>query len=374
MEEKEVGSRIPIGGDFNARTGREGGTVGEEEKGESGGEKRRRLKDGKINRNGRKLVELVEEKRWSIFNGNMRGDEEGEFTFTVGKGYTVIDYVIGDEDVRGRIKRLRIGDRIESDHHPVEVWVEGKVERKRRRERIEGVGRVIWDEEGREMFREKMTLEKTMGEGLEEAWGDMEVRIKKAMKVTEEEQGKGRIIRRGWWEECKDKKREVREELRKWRREGEEKEGYREKKREYRELCERKKREESERWEKEAEQVKKEKDVWEIVNKGRRKRRRVNENIEEREWKDYFMRLLGGVEHRVVRGNWDRRRKDGEGEISKEEIRGAIRRLKDGKAAGYDRIPGEVWKYGGEDLVDWGWKFCKGCGREKGGRRDGRRG
>lgn len=85
------------------------------------------------------------------------------------------------------------------------------------------------------------------------------------------------------------------------------------------------------------------------------------------------MRLLGGVEHRVVRGNWDRRREDGEGKMSKEEIRGTIRRLKNGKAGGYDGIPGEVWKYGGKDLIDWGWNFCKGCGRDRGGRRDGRR-
>lgn len=83
--------------------------------------------------------------------------------------------------------------------------------------------------------------------------------------------------------------------------------------------------------------------MWGIMNRGRRKRRRVNENIEEREWKDYFMRLLGGVEHRVMRENWDRRRQDGEGEMSKEEIRGTIRRLKDGKAGG---IPGEmeIWR------------------------------
>lgn len=81
--------------------------------------------------------------------------------------------MIEDEDVRGRIvdkidKRMRIVDKIYSDHHPVEVWVEVKMERKRREERIEGVGRVIRDEEGREMFRKKMALKKTMGE----VWGD----------------------------------------------------------------------------------------------------------------------------------------------------------------------------------------------------------
>lgn len=64
---------------------------------------------------------MIEEKGWSIFNGNMSGDKKGEFTFTGSKGCTVIDYLIGDEDVKGRIKRMRIGDRIDSDHHSVEI-------------------------------------------------------------------------------------------------------------------------------------------------------------------------------------------------------------------------------------------------------------
>lgn len=31
-------------------------------------------------------VEFLERKEWRIFNGNTRGDEEGEFTFTEGGG------------------------------------------------------------------------------------------------------------------------------------------------------------------------------------------------------------------------------------------------------------------------------------------------
>lgn len=61
IEKKEAGSRI-LGGDFNVRTGREGGAVREEDERESGSEKGRRSKDEKINRDGRRLVELVEEK------------------------------------------------------------------------------------------------------------------------------------------------------------------------------------------------------------------------------------------------------------------------------------------------------------------------
>lgn len=53
------------------------------------------------------------------------------------------------------------------------------------------------------------------------------------------------------------------------------------------------------------------------------------------------MRLLGGVEHRVREGD-GRVREGREKEISKEEIKEAIRKIKDGKAVGVDGIPGEV--------------------------------
>jgi hypothetical protein len=51
----------------------------------------RKSKDKKINGDGKKLIGFIEEREWSIFNGCVRGHEEGEFTFTVGKGNTVID-------------------------------------------------------------------------------------------------------------------------------------------------------------------------------------------------------------------------------------------------------------------------------------------
>jgi len=43
-----------------------------------------------------------------------------------GKGNTVIDYVLGDEKVRGKMERLRIGERIDSDYHPVDLLIKWK--------------------------------------------------------------------------------------------------------------------------------------------------------------------------------------------------------------------------------------------------------
>jgi len=95
---------------------------------------------------------LVEENGWSIYNGCMKEDEDGEFTFTGGRENSTIDYAIGREETREKIKSLEIGDRIESDHHPVELSMKGRT-KKRRKRRIRREWRGCWNEEGRQLFR-----------------------------------------------------------------------------------------------------------------------------------------------------------------------------------------------------------------------------
>lgn len=78
-----------------------------------------------------------------------------------------------------------------------------------------------------------------------------------------------------------------------------------------------------------------------------------------REWKEYFMNVLGGVERRVRKGiEGETRDSDIEKEISREEVRAALRKQKAGKASGIDEIPMEAWKYEGEELEKWVWDFC----------------
>ena len=106
-------------------------------------------------------------------------------------------------------------------------------------------------------------------------------------------------------------------------------------------------------------EAKTENKVWEIVNRGRKTWKGVNEGISKEEWKEYFMGLLGGVENRLRMGGEEDRRKELEEGISKEEMRGVIRKVKEGKAMGGDDIPHEAWKFGGEKAVDIAWEMCK---------------
>jgi len=147
-------------------------------------------------------------------------------------------------------------------------------------------------------------------------------------------------------------------ELRKWRKGKGNKEAYAEEKREYKALCDKKKMEENEKWIEYAKKAKTTEQVWEVVNRERTKRRRTGNEIEIEEWEGYFRRQLGGVGWKVVRGERRGVEDDKEEGLRKEEVGKAVKKIKDGKAVGGDGIPGEIWKYGGEKMIEWVWSIC----------------
>lgn len=67
----------------------------------------------------------------------VKGDERGEYTYTGGRDNTMIDYVVGDEEVRERIRKLEVEGRVDSDHHPLVVTIEGGKEVRRKKVRGE---------------------------------------------------------------------------------------------------------------------------------------------------------------------------------------------------------------------------------------------
>ncbi|XP_043271213.1 golgin subfamily A member 6-like protein 1 [Venturia canescens] len=359
--ERAGGERVVIGGDMNVRTGKGGGGGERWEVGER--ETVRRSKDEIETKEGKEWCKFVKERGWRVVNGSVEGDREGEWTFVGGRGKSVIDYVIVGEEVWERVKRMEVVSRVDSDHMPVVVWLKGREGRKgggRKKEGKGKEGRGVWTERGVEKFQEEFGRWEWETESVEEGWEEMRERIKRAMRKSEEERVEER--RGGWWDdECRRAKEEVRRELERWKREGREEERYRQEKRKFRRMCEEKKKKERERWEREIEGIRTEGQVWEVVNRGRKKRKGVNKKIRREEWDRYFREGLGGVTERIVR--WVERRREGEegeeGEITTEEVKKAIRKLKDKKAVGEDGIPNEVWKYGGERVVNSLKRMCE---------------
>ena len=125
IKEEEEGY-IMIGGDYNARTSKEGGPIVH---GVEKGKEARKSKDNIINKEGKVLLEMIRERGWMIMNGS--GEEEGGWTYIGERGTSVIDYVVMNDKAAQETRMVREGLRTESDHVPLEVTLEGEEEEKK---------------------------------------------------------------------------------------------------------------------------------------------------------------------------------------------------------------------------------------------------
>lgn len=100
QEEKE--DHLVIGGDYNARTGNRGGLIREDKEKEKEGESRN-SRDKMINREGRVLINKIEERGWMILNGSY--NNEGGWTYIGESGVSVIDYVVAKRRKRSGNRR-----------------------------------------------------------------------------------------------------------------------------------------------------------------------------------------------------------------------------------------------------------------------------
>ena len=80
-----------------------------------------RVKDEVLNTEGRKLLDIVEDRGWTVMNGRVNGDENGEYTYVSHLGQSTIDYLIVNETGKENIGKLHIGELGESDHRSLEV-------------------------------------------------------------------------------------------------------------------------------------------------------------------------------------------------------------------------------------------------------------
>lgn len=102
---------------------------------------------------------------------------------------------------------MKVGDKVDADHQPLEVWVEDRIGRKKGRTTGRMGWKRRWDEvDRREFSREIEGIETKQGE-LGEEWEKMEKRVKEALKERKRSGEKGREIKKRWWdEECVKKK------------------------------------------------------------------------------------------------------------------------------------------------------------------------
>jgi hypothetical protein len=141
---------------------------------------RRPTKDGIENAEGRELVSLVEERGWDVLNGNCIGDEKGEYTYSGSRGETVIDYVMVNEEAWDEIEEFKVGERVESDHMPLEVRTKGREKERSMKDVKRKIVKNIWTEEGKEKYRARLREAKYEEEEINEKVRELSENVKNA--------------------------------------------------------------------------------------------------------------------------------------------------------------------------------------------------
>ncbi|XP_046737548.1 golgin subfamily A member 6-like protein 22 [Diprion similis] len=252
-EEREEENLI-IGGDFNARIGERGGRDNFEDPTETG---KRRAKDKKENKEGKELMKVIEDRGWSILNGNKEDAEEGEWKFHKGPKRTTIDYGISNERTWEKINSFKIGCRTESDHQPIIVTIGSNRKPAKNEKTKEGMYIQVWDEKEAKAFKERMETVNWAASGVEEEWTELQKEVEKATSTRIRKPG-NKTGYKAWWDrECKEMKIELRKEWRKAREGKEEDEqAFKAKRGIYKKKCEEKRLQWTRNEEKELEGIK----------------------------------------------------------------------------------------------------------------------
>ncbi|XP_011684741.1 PREDICTED: uncharacterized protein LOC105448076 [Wasmannia auropunctata] len=303
--EKE--GRILIGEDFNIRTGELGGSCEE-------GDFERFSKDKVIGNGGKEFIEWVEERGWKILNGKTEGDWEGEYTYVCARGSTVIDYVIVNEESENCIKKFKIGERVDSDHLPLEVEIRMEEEESREEGKIsedeeeeEEMEVIIWNKEVIKSYNEQTKewsgeerIDEQEANSVEYRWEEIKQVVYGAMVRKKVRKRKRELGHKDWWDRS----------------------------------CTKKKREK------------------------RGKRMNIENNVGKEEWRSYFKALLEGLElEEKVTKEKDNDKEEAVGDGEEEEIKEvvvwrAIKGMKKKKAAGIDGIPMDLCRRRSEEKVN----------------------
>ncbi|XP_020285268.1 golgin subfamily A member 6-like protein 6 [Pseudomyrmex gracilis] len=351
-----------------------------------------------IGNGGRKIIDSMIENGLNVLNGRINGDWDGEFTYVGAGGSTVIDYVFVNELIVDKVTEFKVEERVDSDHMPVCLKMEETEEEEERsgrqrlkwekqEEQVIKKKRICWDPEAIERYKAK-TEDIGWTEGQEEIsldrkWNNLKNLVQEAMTKKVYKIKKRKIGHKDWWDKsCTRRKREVKKTYRKWRKSLVRREVYIEQKKSLRLHLDKKRKEKRDEEEKTLKKLRTESEVWNFINKKRKRREWKEANINLEVWRRHFMKLLGGEEKKreeeetdeVVRENRGEekqpeeleQREEPREEPIEEEIIKVVRKAKMKKAAGIDGIPMEAWRYGGEavkkgltEMIEEVWKRMK---------------
>ncbi|KAJ8375265.1 hypothetical protein SKAU_G00058450 [Synaphobranchus kaupii] len=370
VESVPARERVVIGADFNGHVGE--GNKGDEEVMGRYGVKNRNVE-------GQMVVDFAKRMGMAVVNTYFTKREEHRITYKSGGRCTQVDYVLCRRRNLKEVRDCKVitGESVARQHRMVVCRMTLEDKRRRRAKGGKVEPRIKWwklkKEECCIEFREGVRQALGGREELPGGWvATAEVVRETARKVLGVSSGQRKEDKETWWwnEEVQESIQRKRLAKKKWDSQGDEesRQVYTEKRREAkREVAKAKERAFSELYkrldtkegEKELFRLARQrdqagKDVQQVrVIKDRDGKVLTSEDSVMRRWKEYFEELMNEENERERRTDNVEIVNQEVQEISKEEVRAAMRRMKSGKAVGPDDIPVETWRCLGEMAVEF---------------------
>ena len=337
----------------------------------------RRSEDMILNNYGKLLLNLCTAFNLSVLNGMCHGDLQGRYTYICDRGSSVDDYFLMSGDLYNVLCdscELRVSDRIESDHMPVEFRLNfcEKSHEVLQCENSVTTEKYVWREENANIYIDNiaskectdiLTVAKDLiNNDINEALNLFNKCIKDAADCMKSQiRVKNQSKDQTWFDaECRLSRKNVRRLLRKFRRtlDDDDRHSFCIARREYKHLLKNKKKRFNRLLLNEIiASIRNQKQFWTNVNKISLKKNQPANNIDIGTWSEHFRMLLQKEVHTDKFAHEEQEGERGEHNyfnrpISKDEVVLAIRRIKSKKAAGPDNIIGELLKYAqGNDLI-----------------------
>ena len=372
---------IILGGDLNARVGdwsyQEDVEEGREEEEDEGKTYRRKTQDLVINNYGKRLIEICTMFGLTPLGGLKEKSFDSKFTFIGHRGSSHIDHFVVSTSLLDKISSFKIVDRIESSHLPITLTLNCNSGEEQVQQQEKKISKSKWQEDKVEECREILLNEKTKkdlkrAEQLVETDIDGSLQVfNKIMKKANNPMKKtfkintGKTPPKKWFDkECQKLKSSTKKQLNKLNRVNaqqnpeeyqQEKTNYLEKKIEYHRLVREKRKEYNNQTKKQIlGDIKDSKKFWKRIKMLSANRPRLP-NITISQWEEHFKKVHNpetnnagtqGDEQPEETINQEEiiTDEDLDAEISQEEIKQVIDKLKNGKAAGIDEIGPELIK------------------------------
>lgn len=341
---------IIVMGDFNARIG-EMQDINEEYESNIGNLNVCRVSEDKVtNARGRKMLDLMNESGLIVLNGRTNGDTKGSFTFLGGMGESVIDYACVSWNVSIRVRSFHVLDSCYSDHLPICLEVECGSNAMTTRP-LTLLPKMRWRTTDAEAYcsRVREDMASLNDRGMRLDVNELVSIIGRSVTVRSNSRV---IFKEKWYNwECERARRKSFECLRKLRtglgRVDECKLDYRNANDEYRKVCRRRRANYMARLTERLDRVVSASEWWKVVRELKNERNVIGSRIGADMFVEYFrdmyavrdgdVRMLF-VESEIYVECLDKR-------VEMNEIEYVLSKLRDGKAAGEDRIPSEFYRY-----------------------------